>query len=68
MRRNEYNMAYKIYKEIKDEAGKTAALAAKAKELYGNKKYSAALKIYKKIGYTTQVKEIQKILKGKGTL
>ena len=65
MRRNEYNMAYKIYKEIKDDAGKTAALAAKAKELYGNKKYTAALKIYKKIGYSTQVKEIQKILKEK---
>ena len=32
---------------------------------YAQKKYSAALKIYKKVGYNNRVKEIEKILKNK---
>ena len=36
-----------------------------AKYPYAQKKYSAALKIYKKVGYNNRVKEIEKILKNK---
>lgn len=56
----QYDKAYQIHKNGEDKEEQKWVLASKAADYYKAKKYSSAIKIYKKIGAYEMVKQIKK--------